>query len=184
MNKEMSNSSFRVFAGVVSALVLVLACAVVYLTFFTPKVAYVNSQKLMTGFSEAAQAQKEIKAEDDKWRSQLKELEDTLQAAINQMSKEYNTAKPDRKKQLQDKLSAENQNVNNFKQANIRKMEQVKQEKLQGVINKVNVFVAEYGKKKGYTLILATTMDGDIAYGSDKCDITDALIQGLNARYK
>lgn len=34
--------------------------------FLTPKIAFVNTGKLLVGFSEASKVEKEIKAEDDK----------------------------------------------------------------------------------------------------------------------
>jgi Skp family chaperone for outer membrane proteins len=106
--------------------------------FLTPKIAYVNTGKLIIGFSEANPSapltdclscdifyagcvenlyiaankiEKEVKAEDDKWQAQYKSFGDSLQATIDGMSKEYNTAKPARKKELQDMLSARNQQI-------------------------------------------------------------------------
>jgi Skp family chaperone for outer membrane proteins len=152
---------------------------------FSPRIAYINTGKLMVGFSEANNIEKEIKAEDDKWQAQLKALQDSLQSQIDKMSKEYNTATPVKKKELQDMLSARNQQVNNFRQANIRKMEELRQKKMQTVFDKANVFMTEYGKKHRYSIILGTVAGGSILYGDErKYDITEGIIKGLNERYK
>lgn len=94
----------------------------------SPRIAYVNNSKLMIGFSEAATAERELKAENEKWQKQLQSLQDTLKSAMDKMSKEYDNASPARKKELQDMLSASNQRVNNFKQASITKMEKLRTE--------------------------------------------------------
>ena len=44
--------------------------------YLTPKIAYVDTSKLMVGFSEAAEGERRLNAEDKKWRGQVKELED------------------------------------------------------------------------------------------------------------
>jgi Skp family chaperone for outer membrane proteins len=88
--------------------------------FLVPRVAYINTGKLLVGFSEAAKTEKELKVEDEKWQAKYKALSDSLQEQINKMSKEYDRASAAKKKELQDMLSARNQQVNNFKQANLR----------------------------------------------------------------
>ena len=139
----------------------------------------------MVGFSEANKVERELKAEDGKWREQLKVLQDSVQAAVDQMSKEFDGAKPARKRELQDNLSAWNQRLNNFKHANMQKMERLRNEKMQGVVDKVNVYLDEYGKKHNYSIIFGTVMGGSILYGNkDKYDITQEIINGLNERYK
>jgi hypothetical protein len=82
---------------------------------FTPHIAYVDTGKLMVGFSKANNVDKEVKVEDDAWHAQLKVLADSLNTQMMTMSKEYNTAPPAKKKELQDMLSARNQQINNFK---------------------------------------------------------------------
>ena len=153
--------------------------------YFTPKIAYVDTSKLMVGFSEAAEVERELNAEDKKWREQLKELEDSLQASIDRMSKEYERAGAAKKKALQDGLSARNQQINNFRRANMRKMEKLRSTKMKSVMDKANVYLTEYGKKHGYGIIFGTAAGGSILYGSeDKYDITEEVIEGLNERYK
>jgi outer membrane protein len=171
--------------SVVSAAILIILYAIINQMFFTPKIAYVNTGKLMVGFSEANKVEREVKAEDDKWQAQLKILQDSLQAQINNMSKEYDRASTSKKKELQDMLSARNQQINNYRQANLRKMEDMRQKKMQGVFDKANVYMTEYGKKHRYSIILGTVAGGSILYGDEsKYDITDEIIKGLNERYK
>jgi hypothetical protein len=52
-------------------------------------------------------------------------LKDSLAAHIDLMGKEYDNANLSRKKDLQTMLSIHNQNVNNFREANQKKMEKL-----------------------------------------------------------
>ncbi len=149
-----------------------------------PKIAYIDSGKLLIAFSESAKIQNELKTEDEKWQADLKKLQDSLKVSIDIMSNEYDNATPARKKDLQDNLSARNQQINNFRQANLRKMDEMRQKKMTGVVEKINIFVAEYGKKKHYSVILGTGPGGNIIFGNQAYDITDEVAAGLNERYK
>lgn len=167
------------------ALTLVSLCISIIALSGRPQIAYIETAKLMVGFSESARVERELKAENDKWQEQLKVLQDSLAAHVELMSKEYDSATPQRKKELQDILSTSNQRVNNFKQANINKMEKIHAEKMKSVIEKVNIYVQEYGKNHRYSIIFGTVHGGSIIYGNrDRYDITEQIIKGLNERYK
>lgn len=150
-----------------------------------PKISYINSARLSVGFSEAALVDKKLKVEEEKVKEQLKTLKDSVKTLMNVMSKEYDNAKPARKRELQDLLEAANKRVGNFTYANRKRLEKLRKEKMTDVINKLNVYIAEYGKKNKYSIILATTTVGNLVYGdTEKFDITDEIIAGLNERYK
>jgi Skp family chaperone for outer membrane proteins len=179
------SSATTIIIAIAVALFLSIAAIFVHSYFFIPRIAYVDTNKLMIGFSEANRVEKELKAEDDKWRGQLKMIKDSVQASIDIMSKEFNTAKPDRRKELEDNLSAWNQRANNFRQANMEKMEKLKAEKIGTVYQKINVFMAEFGKRHHYGIVMGTLSGGNILYADErKFDITDRIIRGLNERYK
>lgn len=175
----------QIIISVIVSLLIVSFYTLIVEYFFMPRIAYIETAKLLVGFSESAQVERELKAENEKWQSELKVLQDSLAAHVELMSKEYDSATPQRKKELQDILSASNQRVNNFKQANIAKMEKLHAEKMKSVIEKVNIYVQEYGKKHRYSIIFGTVQGGSILYGNNvRYDITSEIIKGLNERYK
>jgi Skp family chaperone for outer membrane proteins len=173
------------FLGILITVVLITGYGIIDHMFFTPRIAFVNTAKLMVGFSEAAKAEKDIKTEEDKWQGQYKLLQDSVQAEIALISKEYDKASAARKKEMQDMLAARNQQANNYRQASLKKMEEVKAMKMKSVFEKVNVFLAEFGKRHRYSMIFGTLAGGNILYANEqKNDITEKLIKGLNERYK
>lgn len=143
---------------------------------FSPRLAYVQTGKLMSGFSESARQEKKIIAEEERLRNEQKVLQDSLQAIVNRMSTQYNNSSPAQKKSLQDLLSSQNQQLNNFQQAGRRKVEQMRQEMLRGVGQKIDVYIAEYGKKHKYDIIFGTAAGGSILYGGDgRYDVTEEV---------
>ncbi len=60
---------------------------------------------------------------------------------------------------------------------------QRQQELTKQILDNINNYVQNYGKKNGYALILGTTSDGSILYGVDKDDLTDKILQDLNQIY-
>ncbi|MGA3050455.1 MAG: hypothetical protein ABSE00_00845 [Chitinispirillaceae bacterium] len=74
-------------SGIVPSIIVstIISLAIAGALFFmvgakSPKIAYIDTGKLMVGFSEANKVEKVVKVEDDKWQAQLKVLQDSLQA--------------------------------------------------------------------------------------------------------
>lgn len=169
----------------VSVLVGISTIAAIQHFFPSPKIAYVDTGKLMIAFTEASRAQKSLEEQGTKWKDQYKTLQDSVQAAMDTMSRYFDDASVDRRKTLQNNLTVWNQRAENFRMANEKKMQQLASEKLQGVSSKINVFLEEYGKEKGYDLILGTMQGGNILYGNTAdLDITQEVARELNERYK
>ncbi|GAA4272081.1 hypothetical protein GCM10022258_13750 [Aquimarina gracilis] len=57
------------------------------------------------------------------------------------------------------------------------------EELLQGVYNKVNDYVKRYAEANNIDLIEGVTGSGNILYASDRIDITEIIIEGLNKEY-
>jgi len=65
------------------AVIIVVNVFFIWFIFFggsSPHIAYVDTGKLMIGFSDANNVDMQVKVEDDAWRAQLKVLQDMLSA--------------------------------------------------------------------------------------------------------
>jgi Skp family chaperone for outer membrane proteins len=77
-----------------------------------------------------------------------------------------------------------NQQINNFQRYHTKRMQDLTQEKMQGVYAKINAFMKEYGTAEGYEIIFGTA-NGSILYGEKTpADITDKVIQALSKKYE
>ena len=53
----------------------------------------------------------------------------------------------------------------------------------QTVINDINDYVKEFGKRKGYKIIFGASGGGNIMYADESSDLTEEVLKGLNAEY-
>lgn len=149
-----------------------------------PKVGFVDSQALMSAFKEAHRVEQALQEEDQNWRKDLKVLEDTLKVFMDTMTVKYDRGDIKARRLMQEELALRNQQINNFTQANQKKMQQHRATKMATVYSKINVYMKEFGAKNGYDLILGTVQGGSILFGiGTKCDVSQAVIDGLNERY-
>jgi outer membrane protein len=174
-------------ANILAGLALVVAVVALVLGMkggVEKRLAFVDTNRLMTAFSEAHKANNEIKGEDEKWKVNLKVMEDSLKSFMDTMTVKYDRQDVKGKRALQDELAMRNQQINNFTAAQGKKMQEAAQKKLGAVYEKINAYMKEYGKAKGYYLIFGTN-NGNIIYGeATPVDITDEVIKGLNKRYE
>lgn len=173
---------------VIAVLALAVALAALVLQFqkggVEKRIAFVDTGRLLTGFKEAHKLDKEIKADDDKWKVNLKVMEDSLKSFMDSMTVKYDAADAKGKRALQDELAFRNQQINNYTAAQGKKMEESAHQRMTGIYDKVNSFMKEYGKAKGYYIVFGTN-NGNILYGEGTpVDITDEIIKGLNKRYE
>lgn len=148
------------------------------------KFAFVDTQRLLTAFKEAHRVNKEVEAEDKKWKTALKTMEDSLKAFMDTMTVKYDKAGLNEKREMQDELAVRNQQVNNFQRVNTGKMQELSREKLSKVYEKIDAYMKEYGKSHGYEIIFGTAQ-GSILYGEGTpADITHEVIEELNKRYE
>jgi len=147
------------------------------------ELVYVDVNKLVEGYSRT----KMVKVEFEKKATVLKSNVDSL---LTDWQKELQTYEKERatmtSKELQLKqelLTNKQQQINGYQEA-IQKQIQEEDKKLtQTVINDINDFIKEYGKKYGYKIIFGASGGGNIMYAAESTDLTEDVLKGLNAEY-
>ena len=145
---------------------------------------YVDVNKLLDGYKRT----KIVKAEFDEKAKTMKANVDSLLADWQNELKAYekersglSTKELELKQQL---LSNKQQQINNYQQAVQKQLVEEDKKVTQTVINDINDFVKEYGKKKGYKVIFGATGNGTIMYGEDGADLTEEVLTQLNAEFE
>lgn len=172
-----------------AGLALLVAAAALVLAFnksgsLEKRMAFVDTNRMMTGFSEAHKANNDIKLQDEKWKVNLKILDDSLKSFMDSMTVKFDQSDAKQKRVMQDELAMRNQQINNYTAAQTKKMQEAAQKRLASVYEKINAYMKEYGKSKGYYVVFGTA-SGSILYGEGSpLDITDEVLKGLNKRYE
>jgi len=144
---------------------------------------YVDVNKLLDGYkrTKIVRAQFEDKA---------KTLNANVDSLMVDWQNELKTYEKERskmtKKELelkQELLGNKQQQINNYQQAIQKQIQEEDQKATQTVINDINDYVKDYGKKQGYQIIFGASGSGNIMYADDSADLTDEVLEGLNAEF-
>jgi outer membrane protein len=162
----------------------VLLLAFFLYTFFnTSKIAYVDSNKLINGYQGMVRARTEYKAKLAVWKSNIDTLVKDVQSEISK----YNNEKPRmsaRERELSEKLIiTKKQQLADYQKATNDKASQEDAAATRKVIDEINAFIKEYGKIHGYTIVLAATDYGNIAFAKENLDLTGKILDELNKNY-
>jgi outer membrane protein len=155
-----------------------------YIYFSIPKIGYIRNKIVI----ERYEGMKEAKVKYDKklegWQIQADTLDQMLEGDIVKFEKEKSTLSAKERSYRENVLNDKIEGVRNYKTNLETKAGEEEQKLLQAAYSQINSFVKEYAEKNGYDIILGTTEEGNVMYGTDKKDITEEVLLLLNKKYK
>jgi len=129
------------------------------------------------------EAHKEYKQKTEIWQANIDTLQRGYLLAINRYRDDSLNLSEKEHIIRQRSLVRQEQSIYDYSNAINQKAKEEDDKITEGVLNQVNAFVEEYGKRKGYSIILGTTASGNILYGDEKMDITNEVLEELNKTY-
>jgi outer membrane protein len=147
------------------------------------EVVYVDTSKLLNNYKgmQAARAAYQTKA------GARKSNVDTLASEVQQLIFKYEKESPSltvNERQLsQELIRGKQKQLADYQQALNTQAQQEDARMTSDVVAQVNAYLKKYGESKGYTVILAATEYGNLAYADQGLDITDEVLEGLNKEY-
>lgn len=145
---------------------------------------YVDVNKLLDGYKRT----KLVRAE---FETKAKTLNANVDSLMTDWQKEIKTYEKERasmsKKELELKqqlLGNKQQQINNYQEAIQKQIQEEDKKSTQTVINDINDYVKDYGKKNGHAIIFGASGSGNIMYASEASDLTEIVLEGLNAEFE
>ncbi|MBW1296613.1 OmpH family outer membrane protein [Aquimarina litoralis] len=168
--------------------IAIIALAIAAASFFylqsSSDLVYVDVNKLLDGYKRT----KIVKAEFDEKAKTMKSNVDSLladwQKELKTYEKERSSLSEKELELKQQLLGNKQQQINNYQQAVQKQLQEEDKKVTQTVINDINDFVKEYGKKNGHKVIFGATGNGTIMYGEEGADLTDKVLEELNAEFE
>lgn len=129
-------------------------------------------------------------------RNKLVDKQKSSEAELNSRSKDFEKEATDfqekvqkglitrsRAQEIEQELYLEQQNLINLKDR--LSMELVEEEQVMNrqLIYYITDYLKEYNKEKNYQFIISNSLAGPLLYASDKQDITNDVVEGINAKY-
>jgi outer membrane protein len=148
------------------------------------KIAYFDIDSLQEKYEYFKDVSGDVRTKEANMTSQLNALQDTYQKRL---------------KQLQDKGPSMTQSEGEAAQREVAQMQQKYQQRqisleqdlkkqqidlMNNVRTKIETYLKEYNKEKGYAFILSYEPGFMLYYRDSTFDITNDVIQGLNSRYE
>jgi outer membrane protein len=149
----------------------------------SPRIAYVDSVKLLNGYRVMAGARKAYEAKARNWQTNIDTLSSETQQAIRDFEKAAGSMTVTERKLSTERIRTKQQELRRYQQAIQEAARQEEAKGTQEVISQVNGFLEEYGQTHGYDLILVATPAGSIAYAKPGLDLTDKIVLELNEKH-
>lgn len=147
-------------------------------------IAVVRSNAIIHGYAAMQDAQERYENKQKAWQTSIATLENELQTEVEGYRAVYASLSKDEMQRREQVLAQKRDNYRQYTQTLQEKAAKEEQEMMQGVLNQINSFVEQYGKERGYDIILGTTSAGNVLYGTPSVDITDGVLKALNEAYR
>lgn len=147
------------------------------------KVAFIDNGEVINDYQMKIDLEDRFKVKDEAFKKRT----DSIGQAFQIEAQAFNLAASKMSKKAQQEKYQELGQKQQMLQQQIQYEQQIMQQEfnveMDSVISKVNDFVADYGKKNGYTFILGKNQAGSVMYGAEAKDITDAVTKAINEDY-
>ena len=147
------------------------------------ELVYVDITKLMDGYDRADVEKTKFEAMASKMQANVDSLIANWQEELKIYEKErssMSSKEVDLKKEL---LANKQQQISNYQQAIQRQIDEEDEKASRTVINDINDYVKQYGKEHNYKIIFGASGGGNIMYAQEGTDLTQEVLEGLNAEY-
>lgn len=145
------------------------------------KIVYVDTAKLFQEYSEAVKINMKLGQEAKKYEGNIDTLMQEIQIAIKDYEKNGLKLDPISKRKQELIINEKQADLQRYQAVVKEKLEKQRNEEFSGVVKTINSFLKDYGKQKGYRMILIANPAGTIAYAQESTDITEDIIKELNA---
>ena len=150
-------------------------------------VAYIQVDSLLANYIFAKQANESLLRKSETSRSQLqRKMQEWQKEAADFQQKAQTNAflSRERAESEQNNLLKKRQDLQLLDQRLTKELLQEQEKLNEQLKDTINTFLKEYNKDHNYKIILANTVNDNILYSEEECDITKDVVDKLNARYK
>ena len=147
------------------------------------KMAYFEMDSIDANYEYLKDVRNELKAKQQELGNQLNSLKNRYMDKINKYKQEGPTMTQERAAAVEQELMNDQKVMANKEQSLEMEMQDTQFKKMQEVNRRIEDYLKEYNKDKGYSYIIAN-QQGSIYYVDPAFDITADLLKGLNEQYK
>ncbi|MBN9485490.1 MAG: OmpH family outer membrane protein [Bacteroidetes bacterium] len=176
--------SQRALFIMLAAAFIIFSAAVFIVYKSTPKVAYVRNMDIVYGYNGMKQAHEQYASQTTAWQANIDTVKMRYQKSLAYYQQNLKSFSAKEKEEQVALLTQMEKDMQNYAGAIQKEAKEKETRMTQGVLSQINSFVEEYGKSKGYDIILGADGNGGVIYGNKSMDITQEVLEALNKQYK
>jgi outer membrane protein len=148
------------------------------------KIAHVDVEEILKEYEGSKKAEEEMKAQSETMANELDQLAIPFQQKVQEYQKNSQNMSSSARQEKEQELMQEQQMIQQRQQMAQQQVQSEGQKKIDQINEDVEEFLEGYAKSNGYTYILGTSeQTKTVLYGEEALDITDKVIEALNADY-
>ena len=151
------------------------------------KIVYINMDSLLSNYKQSRELNEAFlkKVEDNRTELNMKaKMFEQEVVAFQQKLENNGFMTRERAEQARADLMVKRQNLQKLDQELMETAQREQMELNNKLYTEITDFLREYNKKKGYQLILSTTLGGNVFYAEEGFDITKDVVDQLNQQYE
>jgi len=148
------------------------------------KIGYVDVQEVMKEYDAAQSIEAELKLEQETIKISLDSVMLPFQAKVEEFYKNQANMTAAKRQAAEQELQLENQQLQQQQQQVQQYLQQKGVAEIEALTKKIDSTVGAYAVANSYQMIMATQATGQVIYGDDNSNISEAVIDILNAEYE
>jgi len=161
----------------------IAAIAILMVSCNEQKTAYVDTKVLIQEYKEMKEVEAEFTTKSDSVRLQLDAAAKSFQEEVQAYQSQMNSMSDSERQEKERTLMQKQQMLQQQQQMQSNRLREQSTAAMDSLVEKVKVYVQDYGKDKGYTYIFGSNESANIMYAEDGLDITQDVLKELNDQY-
>jgi outer membrane protein len=145
------------------------------------KTAYVDNTVLIQDFYKMKATEARFEKRSQELSDELDSIAGDFQKEVQEFQEQMNRMSAKNREDRQNELIQKQQMLQQRQQQQSQMLRQESDQAVDSLITEVKEFVGEYGKKNGYAYIFGSNESANIMYAKEGLDITEEVLELLNA---
>ena len=145
------------------------------------KIGYVDVREVMDDYDAAKLVESALKLEQEQIGKSMDSLSAPFQAKVQEFYAKADKLSASQRATAEQALQQESQQIQQQQQQVQQYLQQKGATEIEKLTKKIDSTVAAYASKNSYQMVMATQGNGQVIYGDDSVNITEAIVDALNA---
>mgnify|MGYP001826697943 CR=1 FL=1 len=163
--------------------ILDLMAAIVLTSCSQSKIAYIDVEELMKEYEGTKALEVSLKAKQEKMAKELDSIGAPFQQKVQAYYQNAQKMSAAKRAETEQALQQENQMLQARQQQVSQELQNENIAKSEVITKKVDSLVTVYAKSNSFDLILGTSGNGTVMYGSEALNVTSSILEILNNDY-